>query len=119
MLLSKMFEDVKKQWPSDIPIGDCILLDDGEGLRCERLSSLFWEINEMTVHGEWGKLMCWGIVCGLKKRVKTLQQPYPETISLDCLDMEYCIEKIEESLRLPEWQELGPPENDLHTLLKK
>ncbi|MCJ2163634.1 MULTISPECIES: hypothetical protein [unclassified Pseudodesulfovibrio] len=121
MRLTQIFEDVKKQWPRDILIGDCILWDDQEGLSCEWLDGLFWDIDTKSVHGEWGNLMCWGIFCGLKKHIKTLQPPYPNKIPIDCLDLKYAVEKINESINIPEsvyYPERHKYENDLDGLLK-
>ncbi|BCS88795.1 hypothetical protein [Pseudodesulfovibrio sediminis] len=120
MRLTQMFEEIKQQWPKEILIGDCILWDDQEGLNCEWLDSLFWEIDTSCVHGEWGKLMNWGIVCGLDKYIRSLQPPYPEKINIECLDINRAVEAIKDSLATPDsgyYPEGYKYENDLDTLL--
>ena len=65
--------------------------------------------------------MCWGIFCGLKNYIETLQLPYPDRIHIDCLDVKNAVEKINEGINEPDslyHSERHKHENDLHTLLK-
>lgn len=122
MRLTEVFEEVKNQWPNEIIIGDCILWDDQQGLSCEWLDNLFWLLDENSKHGEWGKLMCWGIFCGIKQYIIFLEEPYPYKININSMDIGYAIYKINESIYSRDsvyWPERHKYENDLHTLYEK
>ncbi|WP_207263255.1 hypothetical protein [Desulfovibrio sp. Huiquan2017] len=121
MRLTEIFNDVKNQWPNEILIGDCIMWNNKDGLSCEWLDRLWWKIDtDSIVHGEWGRLMCWGIFCGIKQHIKSLQLPYPNIMHIDELDIGYAVEKINESINCIEsvyYKERGEHINDLQTLI--
>lgn len=121
MRLTQIFKDVKKQWPQNILVDDCILWENGKGLTCEWMWNNYCAIDKDCVHGDWGRLMNWGIYCGLHKYIKTISAPYPKKIYIDCLDMKRAIEAINESINSPDSdysEERDKYVNDLHTLLE-